>query len=493
MAFAQPVTRGNFLYNGDLYVDVGNLNRHKRVSLAEITEVLRPDLKKSKSGPPLKDPVGHWYEAQLIHYGLPPSKDKARAKMRLLENLNNSNLKVPPGIIAIESDLKKEFAAAERKAKAQHKASVAANNLGKKKPKADAKRKLPESGTLAPNIHVNINIGSTPPSGLGSFTSQIDSPPAKRTKQIARRGGGPSSGLLRAGVQSRSVTDQSTPSIHSHEDQAPRKYSTKQTARRSIGSFGIGSRDSDSVFDISKLTAATNKKAVAKKETNAKSDAKTSKVKVKQEPILKKELSKEPNTKKEPKIKKRPAVKNESAVNKEPAAKKEPKVKKELNVTHRPVTTLTSSYSSLGLINGVYDITCPKLEGEWNNCRDLTLILTLDSTSLWGAYDFGVFAGIIRFAERPWSPSDEGLHFQWRGRETGEGEMSFGDDCHGEMAFVGGGGIAGIVNLYGDCPFQGVRRNGPGTPVRSAVSMRNEWDGYSNEAYEHERRARWSG
>lgn len=195
---------------------------------------------------------------------------------------------------------------------------------------------------------------------------------------------------------------------------------------------------------------------------------------MKQEPVLKKELSKESNTKKEPKIKKKPAV------------NKEPKVKKELNVTHGPVTTPTLSYSSLGLINGVYDITCPKLEGEWSDYRDLTLILTLNFTFLWGAYDFGIFAGIIRFAERPWSASDEVLLFQWRGRETGEGEMSFGDECHGEMAFVGGGGIAGTINLYGDCPFQGVRRNGPGTPVRSAVSMRNE-------AYEHERRAHWGG
>lgn len=59
MAFAQPAIRDNFLYNGDLYVDVGNLNRHKRAPIAEITEVLRPNLKKAKHGAPVKDPVGH--------------------------------------------------------------------------------------------------------------------------------------------------------------------------------------------------------------------------------------------------------------------------------------------------------------------------------------------------------------------------------------------------------------------------------------------------
>jgi len=32
--------------------------------------------------------VGHWYEAQLRHYGLPPTKDKNAAKVRLLGALN---------------------------------------------------------------------------------------------------------------------------------------------------------------------------------------------------------------------------------------------------------------------------------------------------------------------------------------------------------------------------------------------------------------------
>ena len=147
MAFAPPAVRGNFLYNGDLYVDVGNFNRHKRASIAEISEVLRPDLKKTKSSIPVKDPVGHWYEAQLIHYGLPPSKDKARAKMRLLENLNKSNLNVPSSIVAMEAELKKEFASAARKAKAQHKADMAASQSISSKPVQNKKRKDPDSAS----------------------------------------------------------------------------------------------------------------------------------------------------------------------------------------------------------------------------------------------------------------------------------------------------------------------------------------------------------
>lgn len=122
MSLVPPVSRDNFYYNGDLYVEVGNLNRHRRAAVSEITSFLRPDVKKALQSPP-KDQVGHWYEAQLIHYGLPPSKDKARAKMRLLEALDYGRLAVPSNIVQMEAELKKEFSAAERKAKAELRAS----------------------------------------------------------------------------------------------------------------------------------------------------------------------------------------------------------------------------------------------------------------------------------------------------------------------------------------------------------------------------------
>lgn len=122
MYFAPPISRDGFHYNGDLYVDVGNLNRHKRASIAEISALLRPDLSTSEGKSiPSKDEVGHWYTAQLIHYGLPPSQDKARAKVRLLEALNASKLLVPPEIKTLEASLQKEYQAAERKAKAAYK------------------------------------------------------------------------------------------------------------------------------------------------------------------------------------------------------------------------------------------------------------------------------------------------------------------------------------------------------------------------------------
>ena len=93
MAFVPPISRDGFFYNGDLYVEVGDFNRHKRASLSEIKAILRPDLKAAKNALPAdkKDPVGHWYEAQLMHYGLPASKTKAVSKSRLLDALNEGS------------------------------------------------------------------------------------------------------------------------------------------------------------------------------------------------------------------------------------------------------------------------------------------------------------------------------------------------------------------------------------------------------------------
>lgn len=148
MSFAPPISRNGFHYNGDLYVEVGNLNRHKRASIAEITALLRPDLTKSKGRrTPSKDEFGHWYTAQLIHYGLPPSQDKARAKVRLLEALNASKT-VPPVIKKLEDSLQKEYQAAERKAKAAYKKANTLITEGKNK-----KRKQPEP----PSTTVNVN------------------------------------------------------------------------------------------------------------------------------------------------------------------------------------------------------------------------------------------------------------------------------------------------------------------------------------------------
>ncbi|KAL8818629.1 MAG: hypothetical protein Q9191_007899, partial [Dirinaria sp. TL-2023a] len=376
MAFAPPIARDGFHYNGDLYVEVGNLNRHKRASIPEITSILRPDLKKPKnaaaSSPP-KDQVGHWYEAQLIHYGLPPSKDKARAKMRLLEALNSSKLVVPAWIDKLEGDLKKEYAAADRKAKAQYKASMTA--AGQSNAAVNTKkRKQPEATTTTNSINVNINFGphGTPQFPMMPYTAaaefdgaHTDEAPKKKAKKSAvtastnAGGGKPKAG----------------------QDPAPEPPRKKQTAKKSSTLPAQSSKAVKQRFDDEDIAAQT---ALAEM-LSPKKKAPASKPSPAAKPTA--------NTKPTPKAKKEPVIKNEQAPTKNyptakatsSAVKKEPLIKKD------PDTKPSSSPpKKLGLINGYYTITCPTISQEWPSfATDLSLILCLDTPGIWGSYDFG--------------------------------------------------------------------------------------------------------
>ncbi|KAL8650669.1 MAG: hypothetical protein Q9210_003698 [Variospora velana] len=490
MAFAPPAVRDNFSYNGELYVDVGNLNRHKRASVADITQVLRPDLNKSKNDAPVKDPVGHWYEAQLIHYGLPPSKDKARAKMRLLENLNKSNLHVPPSIISLESDLKKEFAAPERKAKAQHKAAIAATQSTPAKEAQSKKRKDVDAPNPYSNLTVNINFGP------GVTLTQDDTAiPKKRKLQTARR----ANDTLATG---RALADDASAGIAPK----PRPPKTTQTARKGGSksvppgelSHAAFHRDSGAYSSLNSTPAIEGAKSRPKQTARRSAssslsyrplvapsplDLETTKTKPKKE--SKAAIKAKPKAKAETKVKREPSFKKEPAVKKEPV-KMEPD-SNESNVTAPP---RGSRLGPLGLINGTYDISCPAIEQEWDY-DGFTLILTLESPFVWGEYDLGMFSGLLLMPERPYSASTQELPFTWRGRDNGEGESRFGDDCHGGITFLGDGQIQGWINVYGDCHFEGTRRWGPGTHARSARSLHIEWDQYNDDEYERERVARW--
>ena len=475
MAFAPPIARDGFHYNGDLYVEVGNLNRHKRASIPEITTILRPDLKKPKNAAaasPPKDPVGHWYEAQLIHYGLPPSKDKARAKMRLLEALNSSKLVVPAWIEKLEGDMKKEYAAADRKAKAQYKASITA--AGQSKDAASGKKRKQSEATTN-SINVNINFG---PYGTSQFPmmphaattgfdgAHADEAPKKKAKKSAVS----------------APTTAGNGKTKAGSDPAPKPARKKQTARKSStlsaqSSSNVGHRFDDE--DVAAQVALAEMMSPKKKATAPKpSPAAKSNANTKPTAKVKKETS----------VKKEPVIKNEpTPTKKAPTAKSgAPSIKKDPDI--KP----SSSQPKLGLINGYYTITCPTISEEFPSfATDLSLILCLDSPGLWGSYDFGMFSGILHMQERPWEPSPQGIRCLWRGRENSEGERSFGDSCVGEVAFLGNGQIEGWLNVYGQCWFQGIRRPGGTAAPRSAASMRDEWEGYCEEAYEEERVGRW--
>ena len=474
----------------------------------KLPTILRPDLKKAKkaTASPQKDPVGHWYEAQLSHYGLPPSKDKPRAKMRLLEALNNSNLNVPPNIVSMEAEMKKEFAAAERKAKAQFKANqTPATSI--EPPAASKKRKQPEPSGNVNNININISLGDEF-QRVSSPAKKARTIPSESTKKKSEKGA--STTKSKKAVE----TQIERPSPQTQKAQARPRQTAKSAKLHAAwlkdpsigpGPVNISARPSKS-YDgggngppspntknsgARKSKAPVAKDLATKKETKVKPEPKVNK-----EPSIKKEstVKKESTAKKDPTSKKEPTVKKESAVKKQPMVKKESKVKQEPSggpsreIKHEPENHPFPSPNkfSLGLINGLYDISCPVVEENFG-CTDPTIILLLDGSTVWGAYDLGAFSGIFYLPFRPWQASSAKLSFEWRGRENGEGEMSFGDDCRGEIAFRGNGVIEGWISVYGRCDFRGMRRSEAGTNVRPARSMRDEWEEYNEDNYERER------
>tara|TARA_R110002003_G_scaffold505_3_gene20131 strand:+ start:1603 stop:2166 length:564 start_codon:yes stop_codon:yes gene_type:complete len=121
-AFAPPARRGDFIYSSVLQADPGNSIPHPRASVAELAALLRPEApnlyskgRKPDFSTPAKDPPWHFYAAQLIHYGLPITKDKSRAKLKLLDAMNQFKLEVPAWVLKLEGELRNEWDAENRK------------------------------------------------------------------------------------------------------------------------------------------------------------------------------------------------------------------------------------------------------------------------------------------------------------------------------------------------------------------------------------------
>jgi hypothetical protein len=124
-----------------LYADPGNGNHHGRASVAELAALLRPEApnlyskgRKPEAATPAKDQVWHFYSAQLIHYGLPVTKDKNVAKVRLLNAMNQFKLEVPAWVLKVESELKADWEAGNRKLK------KSGSVVSKKAPKSSVAR-----------------------------------------------------------------------------------------------------------------------------------------------------------------------------------------------------------------------------------------------------------------------------------------------------------------------------------------------------------------
>ncbi|OTB03384.1 hypothetical protein M426DRAFT_177063 [Hypoxylon sp. CI-4A] len=457
MSLAPAATKDGFSYAGDLFAEASGHNRHRRATVAELKDHF-------KSGSE-KDHPAHWFEAQLIHYGLQPSKTKAVARMRLYDAVNGSKLSVPSHITQLEKDLKKEWTKNEREAKktlkgdttpvpkaSKRKAessnvdltvnvgginvTVSANTTAKKTKTTTAKattpaktaKKTPEPKTKTPKAPPKTPKAKPTPkpkpatepkpktSKASAASTTTTSSPAPR-KQTARRGG-IRQGSTRGGGSSSTALTLASPS--------PPRFMPIQTARR-------GSRSA-----IRSGPAPSSRRTPGTVITLDDSD----------------DFDEPPPP---------------------PYSRSPPR---------------DDGLRPLGLLNGRYEVECREVTDQWGH-DGFSLVLTLDGSQLWGSFDLGIVSGVLRISERPWQSSFGDVEFTWRGREL-DGPIIYGNHNAGFIRFLGDGRVEGGVDFNGGLEFEGNRFPHQGTRSEiPADEMRMEWNGYNEREYDRENSSRW--
>jgi predicted component of type VI protein secretion system len=101
------VNHGQFSFDGRTFnVTSSDGHIHRRASHADLRALFDTSMPDRSNRP---DYTTHWYEAQLLHYGLPSSRKRTTAKMRLQDALQDEALKVPKETLKIEADLRKHW------------------------------------------------------------------------------------------------------------------------------------------------------------------------------------------------------------------------------------------------------------------------------------------------------------------------------------------------------------------------------------------------
>lgn len=453
MALVPPVDKDGFSYAGDsLFREASGLNRHRRATI--------PELKAHFAGKDTQNRPAHWYEAQLLHYGLPPSKVKGTAHKRrkLLANFQSKglvqrcssrevleaglgesydsrrpshayilsfnsladptapvfdavmakgSLTVPAHIQKIEADLKKEWKKREREAK----------KVLKEPEDRGTKRKADQASTNF-NVNVSVQVSST-----GAVEVHAGQPSTKRPK----------------------VANSSSAATSTSKETAT---ATAPTARA--------------------------KKAPA---------TKFEKVKLVPEPV--KAADKKQAVKKSAQQARTPKARTSQASLGGPSGAFDdvPPPYSEVDPDYGPAVQ-SSPRRSIGLLNGRYDVDCPHMEEDFPEYRDdFGVIATLDGSKLWLKFDFGPLVGIMK-VDRPYEPDgdEQGSVLFWRGDSAYEHQdinidnVARAGDAN-RLHFLGGGHIRGTIAYdWHVIEFDAYRI--PGQSMTSEISpsqARAEW------------------
>ncbi|GIZ36632.1 hypothetical protein CKM354_000010200 [Cercospora kikuchii] len=423
MAAIPPVVRGEFLYRDVLLADVGGeLKRHPRASESELKALLNG---KNVT----KDQVGHWWEAQLIHYGLQRSKQKDTAKVRLSQALAQGKLKMqPPHLADMEARMKKEYAAAVRKAT---KSSSTPSGKGAKRSREEemeSSSKRTKVSVRVGDVSIDIDHGDT-----ASTQKQKKSDSTTRMTKTAKTVAAPKKAI----ATNASKASSSVPATPKSSKKPPEKspFSNNNPFQRSASD--------------SKPTPAIKPKA--------------------------------PPVKKESKVKSEPGAPKANSMRPASSSVKHEGYLFDENAMDTRVDMPPEKWE----ITGVYSVHCPQiteqLPNEEPNLR-LFIEVNVESGTTWGGFELAMKSGVIKMDEIDFNRK---LTFGWRARDSWDNTLRFGKKCFGEIEFDGMGGAYGVFHsMFNEpCEFTGKRRPGPRWSGKSVYKYEQEWDAFPKEAY----------
>ncbi|KAL0930118.1 uncharacterized protein CTRU02_214938 [Colletotrichum truncatum] len=438
MSLAAPVIRDDFSYAGDSFSVSASGHVHRRYTL--------PELKAHFKGTgTVKDHPAHWYEAQLLHYGLPKSKVKGTAKLRLMDAVNAGTIAVPASLTALEREMKKEWT------KANKSLSKPSGNskVGATKRKATD---VQVSSTGGASVSVSVTVKHELASPSPAKKSRTTTKPAAKVPTVAAK-------------NTPKAAPQRKPSTSAPSSSTPRK----QTARR--GNSNVGGRikhepdikdefGDDAHFGSSSFSASSyydTAPAASPPPTARKQTARRAR------PFL------------SGRIRREPGLRDEFIDNPFDRLQGLPSGGFYLDEA-------ANGFPPLGFINGRYELTFMGGSMGGSECVEAYrwLVCTIEGDRLWVSFDFGMVRGIMRRETRPWRSGREGLLFEWCG-EKPDGQTL--DDSHrAALAFVGGGVIEGIVE-FGPWTYKFTAQRVSGQTTRSEISANQMWDEWNGRCW----------
>ncbi|KAM7199367.1 hypothetical protein V8F20_005762 [Naviculisporaceae sp. PSN 640] len=460
MSSAIPLaSRDGWSYgSGDFYVEASGHNRHRRATLPELKAHFDTN----------SDKPAHWYEAQLLHYGLPPSKTKGTAKMRLFEAVKKGDLSVPAHITKVEAALKKDWTKLERESKQALKKGAAETSA----PARGTKRKADTTPAIQqlPGTQFNLSLSfSTGPLG----TLQVvptESSPAPKKARASKAATAPESKAKPKPAPKTTSAKAAAPKAAPKEKPAkpaPTK-ATKTTATK-------------------KTTPAEPPKSTPTKRT--KTTAKKTNVDLTSSPPSQARTGGTASRGGRQTARRGGAFSGMSMAFNEPSASNmsmssggyldPPPPYPGPGSSSQPINLGSddndSSLRPLGLLNGRYEVRVTGPPYAQDCKADSGIIMTLDGNALWGKFEIGPQTGIFRLPLRPYQSSHARLGMRVVS-EDDDGEQYDCQDCW--ISFLGGGEIRGSLPYQeGEMTFEGTRISGQETRSEiSAFDMREHWD-----------------